>query len=52
MQIYLKKDMSQTVCIYFFFFVTGGCEKLIFGTGGMKKEGTMKKQIKLEAFKK
>ena len=33
-QIYLKKD---TVCIYFFYFVTGGCEKLIFGAGGVKK---------------
>ena len=33
-QIYLKKD---TVCIYFFCFVTGGCEKLIFGTGGVEK---------------
>ena len=32
-QIYLKKD---TVCIYFFYFVTGGCEKLIFGAGGVK----------------
>ena len=33
-QIYLKKD---TVFIYFFYFVTGGFEKLIFGAGGMKK---------------
>ena len=32
-QIYLKKDKSQPVCIYFFYFVTGGCEKLIFGAG-------------------
>ena len=24
MQIYLKKDISQTVCIYFLYFVTGG----------------------------
>ena len=33
-QIYLKKD---TVCIYFFYFVTGDCEKLIFVAGGAKK---------------
>ena len=32
-QIYLKKD---TDWIYFFYFVTGGCEKLIFGAGGKK----------------
>ena len=44
--------MSQTVCIYFFYFVTGGCKKLIFGAGDVKKLETMKKQMKLEAFKK
>ena len=37
MEIYLKKEMSQTVCIYFLNFVTGGCEKLIFGAAGVKK---------------
>ena len=36
-QIYLKKDMSQTACIYLFYFVTGDCEKLIFLTEGIKK---------------
>ena len=36
-QIYLKKDMSQTVCISFFYFVTGDCEKLICGAVGVKK---------------
>ena len=29
--------MSQIVCIYFLNFVTGGCEKLIFGAAGVKK---------------
>ena len=33
-QIYLKKDRSETVCINFFYFVTGGCETLIFGAEG------------------
>ena len=37
MQIYLKRDMLQTVCIYFFYFVTGGCKKLVFGAGAVKK---------------
>ena len=31
--IYLKKEMSLTVCVYFFYF-TWGREKLIFGAGG------------------
>ena len=29
--------MSQTVYIYFFYFVTRGCERLTFGEGGVKK---------------
>ena len=28
--------MSQTVCIYFSYFVTGGCEKLILVQGSWK----------------
>ena len=36
-QIYLKKDMLQIACIYFFYFVAGGCEKLTFGVGGVQK---------------
>ena len=36
-QIYLKKDKSQPVSIYFFYFVKGGCEKLIFVAGGDEK---------------
>ena len=36
MQIYLKKDISQTVRIYFFYFVTESCEKLTFGAGDVK----------------
>ena len=35
-QIYLKKDVSQTVCIYFFYFATGGCGKLICCRGHEK----------------
>ena len=46
-QIYLKKDMSQTISIYFFYFVKGDYEKLIFGAGGREKVilslGNMKK---------
>ena len=37
-KIYLKKDISQTACIYLFFFVTRDCEKIIFVTGDMKKK--------------
>ena len=36
MQIYLKRDMLQTVCIYFFYFVTGGCKKLVLVQGPWK----------------
>ena len=36
-QIYLVKDMSQTVCVYFFYFVTGSREKLMFDVGGHEK---------------
>ena len=37
MQIYLKKDMSQIACVYFFYFVTEGREKLILGAGSVKR---------------
>ena len=51
-QIYLRKDKSQPVCIYFFYFVTGGCEKLIFGAEGDEKVRNHEKGNKARGLQK
>ena len=52
MQIFLKKTCHKLSVFIFSILLQGAVKKLIFGAGDVKKLETMKKQMKLEAFKK